>query len=117
LAALGIGVAQGIAIALVPFMGGLAGACILLAASGVTIGLLNTFYITQLQQRIPSHLLGRTMGALNMAVFGAQPVSVLAAGLVLAGTGTGPAPIFVTAGLLIATGYLVALFSREFRTL
>lgn len=115
LIALGLGVVQGIAIALVPFVGGLAGAAILLAASGLTIGLLNSFYITHLQQRVPPHLLGRTMGALNMAVFGAQPVSVLAAGLLLGGTG--PAPIFITAGLLIVVGYLLAMFSREFRTL
>jgi MFS family permease len=115
LAALGLGVVQGLALALVPFVGGLAGACVLLAASGMTIGLLNTFYITHLQQRVPAHLLGRTMGALNVAVFGAQPVSVIAAALVLGGTGT--APIFVAAGLLIVTGYLLALFSSEFRTL
>ena len=115
LAALGLGVVQGLALALVPFVGGLAGACVLLAASGMTIGLLNTFYITHLQQRVPAHLLGRTMGALNVAVFGAQPVSVVAAALVLGATGT--APIFVAAGLLIVTGYLLALFSSEFRTL
>jgi MFS family permease len=115
LVALGLGVVQGIALALVPLVGGLAGACVLLAASGLTIGVLNAFYMTHLQQRVPPHLLGRTMGALTMAVFGAQPVSVLAAGLVLGETG--PAPVFLTAGLLIVTGYLLALFSSEFRTL
>lgn len=115
LVALGLGVVQGIALALVPLVGGLTGACILLAASGLTIGLLNAFYMTHLQERIPPHLLGRTMGALTMATFGAQPVSVLAAGLVLGATG--PAPIFLTAGLLIVSGYLLALFSSEYRTL
>jgi hypothetical protein len=115
LVALGLGVVQGTALALVPLVGGLAGAAILLAASGLTIGLLNTFYMTHLQQRVPPHLLGRSMGVLTMASFGAQPVSVLAAGLLLGGTG--PVPIFLTAGLLIVAGYLLALFSSEFRKL
>ena len=96
-------------------LGGLVGAAALLFASGVTMGVLNTFYITQLQQRVPEHLLGRTMGALNMCVFGSQPVSVLAAGLVLGTTGT--APVFVAAGLLIVVGYLLASFNAEYRTL
>ena len=113
--ALGLGVVQGVAIALVPLAGGLVGAAALLFASGVTMGVLNTFYITHLQQRVPAHLLGRTMGALNMCVFGSQPVSVLAAGLVLGVIGT--APVFVTAGLLIVLGYLLATFSSEFRRL
>jgi hypothetical protein len=115
LIALGLGVVQGAAIALVPLSGGLFGAAALLFASGVTIGVLNTFYITHLQQRVPAHLLGRTMGALNMAVFGSQPVSVLAAGLVLGSVGT--APVFAAAGLLIVLGYLLATFNSEFRTL
>jgi predicted MFS family arabinose efflux permease len=116
LIALGLGVVQGIALALVPLVGGgLAGASFLLAASGLTIGVLNAFYMTHLQQRVPPQMLGRTMGALTMATFGAQPVSVLAAGLVLGVTG--PVPIFMTAGLLIVVGYLVAVPSSEFRTL
>jgi predicted MFS family arabinose efflux permease len=116
LIALGLGVVQGIAIALVPLVGGgLTGASVLLAASGVTIGVLNAFYMTHLQQRVPPQMLGRTMGALMMATFAAQPVSVLAAGLVIATTG--PGPIFVAAGLLIVVGYLLATPSKEFRTL
>jgi predicted MFS family arabinose efflux permease len=116
LIALGLGVVQGIALALVPLVGGgLAGASVLLAASGLTIGVLNAFYMTHLQQRVPPQMLGRTMGALTMATFGAQPVSVLAAGLVLGATG--PGVIFVTAGLLIVVGYLLAVPSSEFRTL
>ena len=115
LVALGLGVVQGVAIALVPIAGGLVGAAAVLFASGVTMGVLNTFYITQLQQRVPAHLLGRTMGALNMCVFGSQPVSVLAAGLVLGTTGT--APVFVAAGLLIVIGYLLASFNSEYRSL
>ena len=116
LIALGLGVVQGTALALVPLVGGgLAGASVLLAASGLTIGVLNAFYMTHLQQRVPPQMLGRTMGALTMATFGAQPVSVLAAGLVLGATG--PGVIFVTAGLLIVVGYLLAVPSSEFRNL
>jgi MFS family permease len=116
LVALGLGVVQGIALALVPLLGGgLAGASVLLAASGVTIGVLNAFYMTHLQRRVPAQMLGRTMGALTMCTFGAQPVSVLAAGLVIATIG--PGPIFVAAGLLIVVGYLLATPSKEFRTL
>jgi predicted MFS family arabinose efflux permease len=115
LVALGMGVVQGIAIVLVPLFGGIVGACALLATAGATVGILNTFYVTQVQEHVPSHVLGRAMGALTMAVFGAQPVSVLAAGLVLGGTSV--APIFATAGLLIVAGYLLALPSAEFRRL
>ena len=116
LIALGLGAVQGIALALVPLVGGgLAGASVLLAASGLTIGVLNAFFMTHLQQRVPPHLLGRTMGVLTMTIFGAQPVSVLAAGLVLGVTG--PGVIFVTAGLLIVVGYLLAVPSSEFRNL
>ena len=116
LIALGLGVVQGTALALVPLVGGgLAGASVLLAASGLTVGVLNAFYMTHLQQRVPPQMLGRTMGALTMATFGAQPVSVLAAGLVLGATG--PGVIFVTAGLLIVVGYLLAVPSSEFRNL
>jgi predicted MFS family arabinose efflux permease len=116
LIALGLGVVQGTALALVPLVGGgLAGASVLLAASGLTIGVLNAFYMTHLQQRVPPQMLGRTMGALTMATFGAQPVSVLGAGLVLGATG--PGVIFVTAGLLIVVGYLLAVPSSEFRNL
>jgi MFS family permease len=116
LVALGLGVVQGIALALVPLVGGgLAGASVLLAASGLTIGVLNAFYMTHLQQRVPSQMLGRTMGALTMATFAAQPVSVLTAGLVIGAAG--PGPIFVTAGLLIVVGYLLAAPSSEFRAL
>ena len=116
LIALGLGAVQGIALALVPLVGGgLAGASVLLAASGLTIGVLNAFFMTHLQQRVPPHLLGRTMGVLAMTIFGAQPVSVLAAGLVLGVTG--PGVIFVTAGLLIVVGYLLAVPSSEFRNL
>jgi len=116
LIALGLGVVQGIALALVPLVGGgLAGASVLLAASGLTVGVLNAFYMTHLQQRVPPQMLGRTMGALTMATFGAQPVSVVAAGLVLGATG--PGVIFVTAGLLIVVGYLLAVPSSEFRNL
>jgi MFS family permease len=115
LVALGLGVLQGAALVVVPRFGGLAGACALLATSGLTMGLLNSFYMTHLQQRVPDHLLGRTMAALTLAAFGAQPVSVLVAGQVL--PGTGPAPVFAAAGGLIAAGYLIVLFSPEFRTL
>ena len=74
--ALGLGAVQGIALALVPLVGGgLAGASVLLAASGLTIGVLNAFFMTHLQQRVPPHLLGRAMGVLAVAIFGAQPVS------------------------------------------
>ena len=115
LIALGLGVVQGIALALVPLVGGLAGACVLLAASGLTIGVLNAFYMTHLQQRVPSHLLGRAMGALNDGRL-RRPAGVGPRGRAGAG-GTGPAPVFVTAGFLIVAGYLLALSSSEFRRL
>ena len=115
LVALVLGVLQGVAVLLTPLWGGLVGAAVMLAIAGVTVGVLNAFYLTQVQREVPIEQLGRTMSVLTMAVFGAQPVSVLAAGLVL--SQTGPAPIFAVAGLLIAVGYLLALASPRFRRL
>lgn len=115
LIALILGVLQGVAVVLTPLWGGLAGAATMLAVAGLTVGVLNAFYLTQVQREVPIEQLGRTMSVLTMAVFGAQPVSVLAAGLVL--SHTGPAPIFAVAGLLIAVGYLLALASPRFRRL
>lgn len=115
LIALGLGVGQGIAFAVIPLAGDLAGAAALLAVAGVTVGVLNAFYLTQVQRQVPPELLGRTMSVLTMAVFASQPVSVLAAALVM--DSTGPAPVFATAGILVVTGYLLALSSAQFRKL
>ena len=65
--ALGLGVVQGIAIALVPLVGGgLAGASVPLAASGVTIGRSERLLHVAPATRVPAHMLAAPMGALNV---------------------------------------------------
>ncbi|HXM55356.1 MAG TPA: MFS transporter [Candidatus Dormibacteraeota bacterium] len=117
-AALGLGMAQGLVMALVPFAAGAGGivavgACMALA--GLTSGVLNVFYVAALQRRLPGHLLGRAMSLVTLSAIGANPVSVLAAG-VLVGR-LGPDPMFAVAGALIVVAFALGLLSPEFKAL
>src|SRR5207248_1005864 len=115
LLALALGMLQGAAIALVPLAGVLLGASLLLALAGAANGVLNVFYLSMLQQRLPSPLLGRSVGAQLLAAFGARPVSVVVAGTLVAGFG--PAPMFLAAGLAILLAFAAGLSSSVYRNL
>lgn len=79
--ALCLGFAMACAFALLPWTGGLTGAFVDLAIAGAANGMSNTFFITLLQQRIPTHLLGSAMGILMFSFFGLYPISVLLTGI------------------------------------
>ena len=64
------------AIALVPYLGGEAGAAALLGVVGACNGLGNVTMLTVVQKRVSPGLLGRVMGMLMLCSFGSFPLSV-----------------------------------------
>jgi len=100
---------------LVPFVGGLAFAMMVMAVAGVANGLLNVLFFIVIQQITPRHLLGRTMSVLMLANFGVYPLSVALGGVVT--TQLGPAVIFVAAGGLMALSSLFGWLEPEMRNL
>jgi hypothetical protein len=106
--------AESVCIALVPYLGGEAGAAVFLCLSGVCNGLGNVIFLTVMQKRVPPGLLGRVMGVLMLCAFGTFPLSVAVSGLLV--RHLGPVPFFPLAGALVAVAMLFGLTQREFRT-
>jgi MFS family permease len=102
------------AIALVPYLGGAAGAAIALCVCGACNGLGNVVFLTVLQKWVSPGLLGRVMGVLMLCAFGSFPLSVAISGVLV--HRLGPTPFFLVAGALIAVAILGGLTQREFRT-
>ncbi|MEY9872126.1 MFS family permease [Streptacidiphilus sp. MAP12-33] len=108
-----LAVVMGIALAAVPYAGGLPGAAAAIALYSVASGWQNIVAVTMLQTWTPPSLTGRVMSLVMLAVMGTFPVSVA-----LAGFGVrrlGPAPFFPIAGAAIAVAVLTALTQRAFR--
>jgi MFS family permease len=103
----------GLAISLVPCLGGLAGAAAAALVFGATAGFGNVIIITLLQQLAPARLLGRVMGLVMLASIGTFPASVALSGVIVGSLG--PAPFFPAAGAVLALAVLLALTLREFR--
>jgi MFS family permease len=106
--------AESVCIALVPFLGGEAGAAVFLCLSGVCNGLGNVTFLTVVQKWVPPGLLGRVMGMLMLCAFGSFPLSVAVSGALV--RHLGPVPFFPVAGALVAVAILFGLTQREFRT-
>ena len=102
------------AIALVPYLGGEAGAAVLLGVVGACNGLGNVTMLTVLQKRVSPGLLGRVMGVLMLCSFGSFPLSVAVSGVLV--RHLGPAPFFPVAGALVGVAILGGLTQRDFRT-
>jgi len=102
------------AIALVPYLGGEAGAAVLLGVAGACNGLGNVTMLTVLQKRVSPGLLGRVMGVLMLCSFGSFPLSVAVSGVLV--RHLGPAPFFPVAGALVGVAILGGLTQRDFRT-
>jgi MFS family permease len=100
---------------LVPFVGGLAGAMVMMALAGIANGLLNVLFFTVTQQLAPRHLLGRAMAVLMLANYGVYPLSVAVGGVIA--TRFGPSVIFVAGGVLIALSSVVGWLEPEMRDL
>jgi hypothetical protein len=101
-------------LALVPYLGGEAGAAAFLGLVGFCNGLGNVTFLTVLQKWVPTGMLGRVMGALMLCAFGTFPLSVAVTGVLV--RHLGPVPFFPVAGALVAAAVLAGLTQREFRT-
>ena len=106
--------AESVCLALVPYLGGEAGAAAFLCLVGFCNGLGNVTFLTVLQKWVPTGMLGRVMGALMLCAFGTFPLSVAVTGVLV--RHLGPVPFFPVAGALVAAAVLFGLTQREFRT-
>ena len=100
-------------IALIPYLGGEAGAAAALCVVGACNGLGNVTALTVLQKSVSPRLLGRVMGTLMLCSFGSFPLSVAVSGVLV--HHFGPTPFFPAAGGLVAVAILGGLTQREFR--
>jgi predicted MFS family arabinose efflux permease len=100
--------------ALIPYLGGEAGAAAALCVVGACNGLGNVTALTVLQKSVSPGLLGRVMGTLMLCSFGSFPLSVAVSGVLV--HHLGPTPFFPVAGGLVAVAILGGLTQREFRT-
>lgn len=113
--ALLVAIVQAIAIALVPYAGGLIGAIFCMFLMGFTNSITNVLFITLIQQSLPRAQLGRLMGVIMFASLGSYPISVLLAGILVAHTG--PAIMFPISAAFLTAGALYGLARREIRKL
>jgi MFS family permease len=72
-------------------------------------------WITLLQERVPSHLLGRVSSVDSLGSFSAIPVGLGVAGAAVAAFG--PAWTFIAGGIVVAAMSLLGLLSRSIRNL
>ena len=106
-------IVEGVAISLVPYLGGEAGAAIALLFIGATNGVGNVIFFTVAQRHIPAAILGRVMGVLMMCGSGSFPLSVLVTGILVRHLGT--TPFFPIAGIIMTVAVIGGNISREFR--
>jgi MFS family permease len=108
-------VLQGLAIMVLPFLGGLPGSAAAAFVLGLANGFGNVLFITLLQQWAPAELLGRVMSLIMLAAWGMLPLSVGVAGVLVLRFGA--APYFPIAGAVVVAAVLGALTQPEFRSL
>jgi MFS family permease len=106
-------IVEGVAISLVPYLGGKVGAAVALLFIGVCGGVGNVIFFTVAQRHIPAAILGRVMGVLMMCGSGSYPLSVLVTGLLVRHLGT--TPFFPLAGIILTISVIGGNTSREFR--
>lgn len=104
---------EGVAIALLPYLGGKVGAAIALLFIGAAGGVGGVIFFTVAQRHIPSAILGRVMGVIMMCSLGAFPLSVLVTGILVRHLGT--TPFFPIAGIILAVSVIGGNTQREFR--
>ena len=105
--------AQTVALAVLPYLGGIGGAVIAALAFGLANAVGELLIVTAIQRSFPSAALGRIMGLLMLASTGAFPVSVV---LVTAVVGyAGAAAAFPLAGAFTAAALLFGLSRETFR--
>ncbi len=100
---------------LVPFVGGLNGAIVLIGCAGLTNGLLTVLAFTILQRQAPRHLLGSLMAVLLFASLGLYPFSVALAGLLA--DRFGAVLLFPLSGAMMLFAAIFGCTRREVREL
>jgi hypothetical protein len=108
-------VAASVGVLLIPYLGGLAGACAAVLVLATCSGFGNVIFITLLQQWAPADLLGRAMSLLMLASMGSFPLSVAVSGLLV--HKFGPVPFFPVGAIVLAIAALAAISRREVRAL
>jgi len=104
---------EGVAISLVPYLGGEVGGAVALLFIGACNGLSNVIFFTIAQRNIPSAILGRVMGVLMMCGGGSFPLSVLVTGILVRHLGT--TPFFPIAGIILLVAIIGGNTQRDFR--
>jgi predicted MFS family arabinose efflux permease len=113
LVASGAFLAEALAIALIPFLGGLPGAAAATFVLGACNGMGNVVFLTLVQRWAPARLLGRVMSVILLAGFGSFPLSVVVSGVLV--HRLGPSPFFPVAAAAVAISILGAMSQREVR--
>ena len=104
---------EAVAMAFIPFLGGLAGAAAATFVFGACNGLGNVIVLTLVQRWAPPQLLGRVMSVIVLCALGTFPVSVAVSGVLV--RHLGPSPFFPVAGAILAAAIVGAITQREFR--
>jgi MFS family permease len=106
-------VVSAVAMVLVPYAGGEAGAAAALFVFGGCNGLGNVIFFTAGHRWTPPYVLGRIMGLMMVCTFGTYPLSVALTGILV--HHVGPVLFFPIAAAAVAAAFLGGLTSREYR--
>ncbi len=104
-----------VGIALIPFLGGLPGACAAILVLAVCTAYGDIILVTLLQQWAPPELLGRVMSMILLASMGSFPLSVAISGILVGKFG--PEWFFPIGAIVLALAVIIALCRPEIRTL
>jgi len=104
---------EAVAVAFIPFLGGLPGAAAATFVLGACNGMGNVVFLTLVQRWAPPRLLGRVMSVIMLAGLGSFPLSVAVSGVLV--HRLGPSPFFPVAAATVAIAVLGAMSEREFR--
>ncbi len=104
---------EAVAVAFIPFLGGLPGAAAAMFVLGACNGMGNVVFLTLVQRWAPPRLLGRVMSVIMLAGLGSFPLSVAVSGVLV--HRLGPSPFFPVAAATVAIADLGAMSQPEFR--
>jgi predicted MFS family arabinose efflux permease len=104
---------EALAVAFIPFLGGLPGAATATFVLGACNGMGNVVFLTLIQRWAPPRLLGRVMSVVMLAGLGTFPLSVAVSGVLV--HRLGPSPFFPVAAATVAIAILSAMSWREYR--
>ncbi|HXW45717.1 MAG TPA: MFS transporter [Streptosporangiaceae bacterium] len=104
-----------VAVAAVPYLGGLPGACAAILVLAMCASFGDIIFITLLQRWAPADQVGRVMSMIMLASMGSFPVSAVVSGFLV--QRFHPQPFFPAGGIVLAVAVLIAICRREFRTL